>query len=408
MPGLKTAFKVSNQRDKKSTFEKYPKKYRVYCEPGIRYETMLDFVDISINKNSYCKLQIDDGFLLTQKKGRINYDSFGFITEKQYMSINEAKREFMKIFSDLTGNEFGAKNFEKKPGKYNLVKIDYDILNRELKNNNVQTKLSKPLYNLMEMVFSGNALRSTLLDFSLIFDDMPLGKICLGFNEATALLKDLEDNLKSGNSRDIIAATNRFYSYFPQDWGRQPPRIIDTYTMIDEKNKMLHKIMDRNAKYKELINPSNKTRNLLDVCYEHLKDSAEIKILNKNTKTYRQIVDYVMNTQLLSDDTPRYKLKVDEIFEVERHEELIRYQPHEENFNRQLLFHGTHIENILGILTNGLKLVPLTSHFSGSALGNGLYFADSATKSAPYCRPDPIKKTGLLLLCEGNFLFYRI
>lgn len=86
------------------------------------------------------------------------------------------------------------------------------------------------------------------------------------------------------------------------------------------------------------------------------------------------------------------------MFEVTRHEEILRYAPYELNFNRQLLFHGSSISNFVSILTHGLKIAPPEAIFSGSIFGNGIYFSDSVSKAAGYCRTS--NTTGLVLLCE--------
>ncbi|XP_031628741.1 poly [ADP-ribose] polymerase-like [Contarinia nasturtii] len=407
MPEQKDAFKITTQNQTNNTNEMGSMKTTVYCEGTLRYEVVLDFVDIKMNKNSFCKLQLVQIYstalcYVFETKGRISATSSGFTNKKHTSSLEQAKNLFKQIFLDLTGNEFGASHFEKKPGKYNLVKIDNDIQSRKVTKNNVPTKLSAPLYELMQLLFADEVMKTTLLAYCLVFDSMPLGKIppseILGVKN---LLVEISSMLSSGNSHEIIGASNRFYSYFPHDCGFRRPPLINSYGMVQQKIEMLQRILDRDIIYKTLTSPSNKERNLLDVCYEHLQDSAEITMLNKSSGMYTQICNYVNNTQLHNDPTANYDpgpCKVDDVFVVERHEEILRYQPHEENFNRQLLFHGTRIENLVSILTSGLKVIMLGSHFSGSAFGKGIYFADSVTKSARYCHP--INRTGLVLLCE--------
>lgn len=116
---------------------------------------------------------------------------------------------------------------------------------------------------------------------------------------------------------------------------------------------------------------------------------------------------YVKNTQVHLDKSdklytsayhPKALFEAEEIFAVTRHEETLRFEPYEDNFNRQLLFHGSSIQNFVGILTNGLKIAPAEAHFHGSMFGKGIYFSDSASKAAGYC--SRTNKTGLLLLCE--------
>lgn len=50
----------------------------------------------------------------------------------------------------------------------------------------------------------------------------------------------------------------------------------------------------------------------------------------------------------------------------------------------RLLFHGTSMHNVLGILGQGMRIAPPESDFTGAMFGNGIYFADQFDKSANY------------------------
>ncbi|XP_031632849.1 poly [ADP-ribose] polymerase-like [Contarinia nasturtii] len=383
----------------------------VYCEDSLRYEVVLNFVEISMNRNSFIKLQLvkegNSKYWVCEKKGRINANLTGCCSQRSYMTLVDAKYAFHQIYQDKTGNTFGAKTFEKKSGKYNLVNVDYYVLNQYVQNNNVPTKLSEPIYKLMELLFVGRVMNSSLLAFCFVdFERMPLGKICkTQIQCALNLLGEILSMLSTGDSHEIEGASNQFYSYFPHESGVSPPPVINTAEMIQQKINLLQDLLQKDLKYENITSATYKKRNLLDICYEHLQDSAEITMLNKSSGMYKQICNYIINTQLNGTVNPVTKFsqnavafEVDEVFEVARHEEFYRYQPHEENFNRQLLFHGSPIQNFVGILTNGLKIAPPEAHFHGAIFGRGIYFSDSAKKSAGYCCPT--NGTGLLLLCE--------
>lgn len=317
-----------------------------------------------------------------------------------FQSLHSGKEEFKKIYLEKTGNVFGTDNFEKKPGLYNHVKICNDVLklkvNRHTKMNAPPTKLNKQLYELMELLYSDdNVFHSALISFCFDLDSMPLGKLNITqIQDAISLLVEISTHQSTANINQIIAASNQFYSYFPQNFGFFRPPVIDTYKMVQEKMGMLQHLKQKELNYEKLISPMNKEKNLLDLCYAKLQESAEITMLNKSSGTYKQICDYVQNTQLKESKS----FVLSEVFEVVRHEELMRYEPHETNYNRQLLFHGTRHCNLVGILTNGLKISPPEAIFRGSVFGKGIYFSDSVSKSAAYC--DSQKGYGIVLLCE--------
>lgn len=70
--------------------------------------------------------------------------------------------------------------------------------------------------------------------------------------------------------------------------------------------------------------------------------------------------------------------------------------------NKQLLFHSSHVQNFVGILSRGLLLPKIVvDDFGGSRsdpgmLGSGIYFADTASLSCKFSSPG---KTG-----QGNRL----
>lgn len=54
--------------------------------------------------------------------------------------------------------------------------------------------------------------------------------------------------------------------------------------------------------------------------------------------------------------------------------------------DRRLLWHGTPLDSLLGILDLGLQIRRRGASFTGTMFGNGLYLADSSSKSAGFCR----------------------
>ncbi|SPO06067.1 uncharacterized protein DNG_08756 [Cephalotrichum gorgonifer] len=67
---------------------------------------------------------------------------------------------------------------------------------------------------------------------------------------------------------------------------------------------------------------------------------------------------------------------------------------------RVLLWHGTPLDSLLGILDLGLQIRRKGASLTGSMFGNGIYLADSSSKSVGYCRSGQWKGEAVLLLCE--------
>ena len=69
--------------------------------------------------------------------------------------------------------------------------------------------------------------------------------------------------------------------------------------------------------------------------------------------------------------------------------------------NKKLLFHGSRFSNFTGILGNGLRIAPPEAPSHGYNFGKGIYLADMAAKSAPYCAPYLSNNEILLIVCEA-------
>lgn len=341
-----------------------------------------------------------------QSMGRIG-TSAGTTKKTHYESIYEALSDFERIYLEKTGNEFGTESFVKKPGLYNQININNMILVQNLQTN-VPTKLNKPLYELMVVLFGvKKVFTSTLLSKLFDSNSMPLGKLTKAqIQSSLEILHEISSMQNSWSVNQLIAASNKLYSYCPRNFGFQRPPIINTPKIIQETHDMLQHLIQAELQYEFLISESNKEENLLDLCYDHLQKSVEITVLNKTSTMFSEICKYIENTRLHpKPPEPGFlnrnfftlrTMEVAEVFEVQRFEEILRYAPYENNFNRLLLSHGTSVENLVSILTNGLKVSPPGVKHHGDSSGKGIYFADSISGTM-YASKQGIV---LVFLCE--------
>jgi hypothetical protein len=89
------------------------------------------------------------------------------------------------------------------------------------------------------------------------------------------------------------------------------------------------------------------------------------------------------------------------IFKIQRRGEGERYEKFQSLENRRLLFHGSAMTNMLGILSQGIRIAPPEAPTTGYMFGKGAYFADLFKKSANYSHSG--HKTRLMLICEVAF-----
>ena len=78
------------------------------------------------------------------------------------------------------------------------------------------------------------------------------------------------------------------------------------------------------------------------------------------------------------------------------------------NEERLLLWHGTPLDSLLGILDTGLQIRRRGANWTGTMFGNGIYLADASSKSAGFCRHGLWGGEAVLLLCEADVGRLRI
>lgn len=129
----------------------------------------------------------------------------------------------------------------------------------------------------------------------------------------------------------------------------------------------------------------------------------QIEEVDLKSMTGQMILDYFTKSNSLG-----YKMRIAQIFSVKRkdHEQLFE-QWTGKGETSMLLWHGTSMENLEGLLHNGFQLpvhTPLRFLRDSSfvitvakVFGPGVFFADRSSKSAKYTER---AGTGTLLLCE--------
>ncbi|KAG2188413.1 hypothetical protein INT44_001166 [Umbelopsis vinacea] len=116
--------------------------------------------------------------------------------------------------------------------------------------------------------------------------------------------------------------------------------------------------------------------------------------------TYDMVAKYMQDT---ADRTDGNNYDLLHLFQLERENEAVRHQPFATVDNRMLLWHGSKISNMVGILKQGLRIKPAQAYESGSMFGSGLYFADTFLKSSGYCNDYTsvdAQPYSVLMLCE--------
>ena len=88
---------------------------------------------------------------------------------QHFSSKENAMGQFGNLFAEKTGNKWGTKKFEKRPGKFYPLEIDYggeDDTNA-LAEAGANSKLAPEVQNLIKMIFNVETMKKALLEFEV-------------------------------------------------------------------------------------------------------------------------------------------------------------------------------------------------------------------------------------------------
>ncbi|KAB5579650.1 hypothetical protein PHYPO_G00197420 [Pangasianodon hypophthalmus] len=383
-------------------------KAHVYSEGKDVYDVMLNQTNLQFNNNKYYLIQLlqDDQaqvYSVWMRWGRV-----GKVGQNSLVScgadLAKAKDVFKKKFFDKTKNEWTQRaNFEKVPGKYDMVFMDYSLNDKEESMAVMSTpsemkpsQLDDRLQALMELICDIKAMEECVLEMKFDTKKAPLGKLTVEqIRAGYSSLKRIELCLKKKSSnKELLDACNQFYTRIPHDFGLRTPPIICTEEELKEKIALLEALSDIEIAVKMVQSESMSDENPLDKHYRSLK--CLLQPLESHTHEYQVIVKYLQSTHAVTHND--YTMTVLDIFSVERDSEKDNFLSH--LHNRTLLWHGSRLSNWVGILSQGLRVAPPEAPVTGYMFGKGIYFADMSSKSANYCFSSPKNNVGLLLLSE--------
>ena len=265
-----------------------------------------------------------------------------------------------------------------------------------------ETNHSKPLKDLICLIFDINKLRQQLFAFPIDSKRMPLGMISeKQLLKAEEYLNQLNKEIvaQTPNQINIRSFSNAFYHCIPH---KSDPIEIRTIEQIEEKRDLLDTLSNIEIAYDMLIQMEENLQPIEDpIDYLIEKLNINIEVLDRNCPEFEKIEEYVNN-----DSGHEFGLKVANIFKIQRKESLNERM--NSSKEKLLLWHGSLTTSFASILSKGFQLNPIGVRTMGHTFGTGIYFADLVTKSLGYCYftdgdPHVCPSDGqkaLLLLCE--------
>ena len=372
---------------------------------GSVYDCTLNQTDIGSNKNKFYIMQVikaNNKYIVYIRYGRIGVT--GTITYKEFTSESMACGFFEKQFKAKTGNSWEYKDtFVKKDGKYFMAEIETADVSDGADSDNgsddsEDSKLDDRLVDFLKLISNTTYMKNTLVQLEIDTEKMPLGKISQGqIDKAYELLNEINENLDDDEL--LIKLSSLFYTLIPYACGRNKPPLINSKKRIGKNIEMLDELSQLVFGTKAVTKLKKDKGNLMKL-YEDLH--TEITPLDKDDEMYEILVSYLMDSRA---PTHNFKFDVLDILEINRQGEADAYDKYSAKIkNKTLLFHGTRVANMLGICTNGLMCDPsrigISVSITGKMFGQGLYYANSASKSLQYTAHDSSDNIACLFVCE--------
>ncbi|XP_065270081.1 poly [ADP-ribose] polymerase 2-like [Emys orbicularis] len=315
--------------------------------------------------------------------------------------LAQAKEIFTKKFLDKTKNHWAERcNFQKVPGKYDLLHMDSQPPAAEPScaggpQPKPASRLDPRVQALLGLICDLQAMEEMVLEMKYDTKKAPLGKLTVeqiraGFQS----LQKVEAVLRAGDTGwALLEACNEFYTRVPHDFGLQPPPLIRTWQELQEKVQLLEALGEIQIAVKLARLELHGQEHPLDRSYRTL--GCELHPLERDSAHFQVLERYLLSTHA---PTHRdYSMELLEAFTLRRAGE----PPFRASLpNRTLLWHGSRLGNWVGILSQGLRVAPPEAPVTGYMFGKGIYFADMSSKSANYCFASRQRDVGLLLLCE--------
>ena len=352
------------------------------------FSCVLNLSDLRQNSNKFCILQLltrkDEAYFLFSRVGRVGYD--GVQNIDCFLDKSLAIAAFETEFHERTGikwcNRYDT-DISQSKGKYQFVLMKYD--NKETVRTAEETTssrvpLQKSIANLIETIYDPS-LYDAAKSLGLDTKRLPLGNLgAAQIQKAYKILGEL-----GTKDADVVELSSQYYSTIPTACGMQKLPILDSSEKIKARMELLELLEDMCCL---------KTTENSDIYVKYKKLQCDIEPV-----TDAHILNLIEKYMQCNRGAHQMKLNVQAVFNLDKLSERNSYRKWDTMHNKQLLWHGTRLANIAGILTSGMRINPVGIPTTGKMFGNGLYFANSSTKSAQYMYMSN-NGIGALFLCE--------
>lgn len=389
---------------------------------SLPFDVLLTKVDVCCGvwgMYNFYKMQIvreknKDLYVLFTRWGRIG--DRGQFQHTPFFSIEEASKEFCKIFKSKTGNEWSKiKLFKNHPKKYRLVHTEDRLKGKKQPpikfdlNSDLPSKLPPRLQELIKELSSVKMLSTAYSMCGIDTDILPFGQIKKeALLNALKILHQLRDLIEIADKtkgsaaqvqdyqttcENIAKMSNEYFHLVPQA-GYEYEKIRPIHDKRSLKNHLrkITNLLDYEMASRILLGAQYRLKEMNPLDYIYKAIGCHIKLMSENEFETQYILKYIYSTD--------HNVKVHAIYRLSRGGEEERVQ--ELNLeNRMLLWHGSRVPNFISILSRGLLISPSEAQITGHMFGEGIYTADTFTKAKNYCYHSNVGTNSMFaLLCE--------
>jgi poly [ADP-ribose] polymerase len=390
---------------------------------------VLQVTDIKNNNNKYYGIELhqakgakSNAFRVFTHYGRTddletNPDA-GAKECRYFDSLPEAESEYTKIYKSKTGASKGYKEVSLASSKIGSQKarggssgsVDEKTL-AKIQGDPAAPPKPKPqpstlqplVQDLVKYIYAEatNALTTTVAaKITANGIETPLGVLTVGqIEKGEEILGEIHAVASSAkpNKTKLESLSGDFYSAIPHRIGRTrdaiAAAIIADLGAISQKQETLQLMKDMLAVNGE--QGSVLFDDQVDTQYKAL--GAEIVAVDKSSGEWKEWADFVVSSQVKSKN-----IKVENVYKLKRNSEWDVFDS--KVGNEKMLFHGSRIQNWVGLLTRGILMPKLVvsmgvNRTDAGWLGNGIYFGDASCTSAFYTTPGK-KKTRFMAIAR--------
>ncbi|XP_010686033.2 protein ADP-ribosyltransferase PARP3 [Beta vulgaris subsp. vulgaris] len=393
---------------------------KILEKDGLLYNCAFSLCDLGRNINEIVITQLitvpEKKLHLYYKRGRVGDDTKADERLEEWDNVEDAIKEFARLFEELTGNEFlpweTEKKFQKKPQKFHVIDMDdgveirYGGLGvRQLGTAAVHCKLDPMIANFMKILCSQEIYRYALMEMGLDSPDLPVGMVTdLHLKRCEDALLQFIENVKSQEQGGPKAEA--LWSEFSSKWftlmhTTRPFIFKDFQELADHAASPLETVRDITVASHLIGDMSGST--LDDPLSDRYKKlGCKITPLDKESDDFKMIINYLEKTyEPIKVGEISYDVSVENILAVDlsagpSYEEIKKLP------NKVLLWCGTRSSNLLRHLQKGFLPSICSLPAAGYMFGRAIVCSDAAAEAARYGYTAIDRPEGFLVLAVAS------